>query len=143
MAPSSPLSNTLTTVRYRTGGWRSVAAVAAGGLVGSATRTVIGAWIPTPEAGFPTGVVLINLTGSLFLGFYLARRERAISRRTSLQFWAIGMFGSFTTFSTFSVDLLQLLAAGRTLTATSYLGVSILGGLGLALAGQRLGAAIP
>lgn len=142
MAPSFPLSKSLTPVRHRTGGWRSVAAVASGGLVGSAARTGIGVWIPTPDTGFPTGVVLVNLTGSLFLGFYLARRERAIGRRNSIQFWAIGMLGSFTTFSTFSVDLLQLLAAGRPLTAVSYLGVSILGGLGLALAGQRIGTAI-
>lgn len=143
MAPSFQLSKSLTAVRRRTGRWHSVAAVAAGGLVGSAARTGIGVWIPMPEAGFPIGVVVINLTGSLFLGFYLARRERAIGRRTSLQFWAIGMLGSFTTFSTFSVDLLQLLAAGRPLVAANYLGVSVLGGLGLALAGQRIGAAIP
>lgn len=119
-----------------------MAAVGAGGLVGSAARTGIGLWIPTQEAGFPTWAILVNLAGSLLLGLYLARRERATSRRTSLQFWAIGMLGSFTTFSTFSVDLLQLLADGRLLAAASYLGVSILGGLGLGLAGQRIGATL-
>lgn len=143
MGRSLSLSKSLASVRHWTGGWSSVAAVAAGGLVGSAARTGIGVWIPTPEKGLPTGVVLVNLGGSLLLGFYLARRERAVSRRASLHFWAIGMLGSFTTFSAFSVDLLQLLSAGRLITAASYLAVSVLGGLVLALAGLRIGASIP
>lgn len=119
-----------------------MAAVAAGGLIGSAARIGIALWIPTPSQGFPTEVLVVNLAGSFLLGFYLARRERAISRRTSLQFWAIGVFGSFTTFSTFSLDLVHLLSAGRLLTAASYLGASLLGGLAVALVGQRIGAAI-
>ena len=120
----------------------SVAAVATGGLLGSAARVAIGEWIPTSETGFPAAVVSVNLAGSFFIGFFLARRERSVGRRLSLQFWAIGVLGSFTTFSTFSVDLFQMLSAGRPLTALGYLAVSICGGLGLALGGQRNGAAI-
>lgn len=115
-------------------------AVAAGGVLGSAARTGIGVWILPTVAGFPTGVVVVNLAGSFLLGFYLARRERSVSRPASLQFWAVGVFGSFTTFSTFSIDLLELLAAGNNLVAAAYLAVSVLGGLVLALAGQRIGA---
>jgi CrcB protein len=85
---------------------------------------------------------VVNLAGSFLLGFYLARRERANSRRTSLQFWAIGVFGSFTTFSAFSIDLVRLLEDGQHLTAASYLCASLIGGLALAHGGQRIGAAI-
>jgi len=110
--------------------------------VGSAARLVLGLWIPSTSAGLPWAILIVNLAGSLFLGFYLARRERAISRRGSLQFWAIGVFGSFTTFSAFSVNLVEILAAGRTGVAASYLAGSLLGGLICAFAGLRIGGLI-
>lgn len=81
----------------------------------------------------------MNLVGSFLLGFYLTRRERAVSRRGSLQFWAIGLLGSFTTFSAFSVDLVHLLDAGRAGAAGTYLVVSLLGGLLATIGGLRVG----
>ena len=122
--------------------WLSVMAVAAGGLIGSAARIGIDRLIPASTDGFPTTVLVVNLVGSFFIGLYLARRERAISRPLALQFWAIGVLGSFTTFSAFSVDLVELLAASRPLTATIYIGASVIGGLALAATGQRVGAVI-
>ena len=110
--------------------------------MGSAARIVVGLWIPAKDAGFPWAILLVNLAGSLLLGFYLARRERSISRRGSLQFWAIGVFGSFTTFSAFTVDLVEILAAGRGGMAVSYLASSVLGGLICAVAGLRIGGLI-
>ena len=142
MPKTSSLSRSLADIRRRTRGLSSVAAVATGGLLGSAARTGIGAWIPTSGTGFPTAVVSVNLTGSLLIGLFLARRERAVGTRLSLHFWAIGVLGSFTTFSTFSIDLFEMLSEGRQLTALSYLAASIFGGLGMALGGQRIGAAI-
>lgn len=84
----------------------------------------------------------MNLVGSFLLGLYLARRERAVSRRGSLQFWAIGLLGSFTTFSAFSVDLVRLLEAGRAGAAGVYLLSSICGGLLAAMLGLRVGAVV-
>jgi CrcB protein len=96
--------------------------------------------IPSAAGEFPTAVLVINLTGSFLLGLYLARRERTISRPASLQFWAIGLLGSFTTFSTFTVDVIELAATGPSVAA-AYVALSMLGGLALALAGHRIGAA--
>ena len=121
----------------------SLLAVAAGGLVGSAARAGMGLWIPHPSSGFPTTIAAINLAGSFLLGLYLARRERSVTKPASLHFWAIGMLGAFTTFSTFSIDLLTLLIEGEGPLAIGYLTVSVVGGLVSAIAGQRLGAAIP
>lgn len=121
---------------------RPVVVVAAGGLIGSAARTGIGLLISTTEGGFPTGVLVVNLVGSLLLGLFLAQWERATSSPRSLQFWAIGVLGSFTTFSTFSVDLVELLAADNLLGAAAYAGASLAGGLVLAVAGQRIGAVL-
>lgn len=142
MASFSSTARAKRNTRKRPGGWSSLGAVAAGGLVGSAGRAGIGLWILTPSEGFPTAVLMVNLAGSWLLGFYLARRERSVSRRNSLQFWAIGVFGSFTTFSAFSADFFLMLVEGRVLMAMSYLAASIGGGLSLALVGLRTGAAI-
>lgn len=116
------------------------AAVMAGGLVGSGARAGIGELFPVGEGRFPSTTLLVNLAGSLLLGFYLARRQGAITARWSLPFWAIGVLGSFTTFSAFGVEVFRLLAAQAVLMAVGYVLVSTLGGLAMALLGERLGA---
>jgi len=121
---------------------RSVAAVAGGGLVGSAARTAVGLMIPAMEGGFPASVIVVNLLGSFLLGLFLARWERATGGATSLRFWAIGVLGSFTTFSAFSTDIVELLAADRVLAGVGYVGVSLLGGLALARVGRRIGVVV-
>jgi CrcB protein len=117
-------------------------AVLGGGLVGSAARAGIGHYLPAASGAFPVATLVVNLTGSFLLGYYLARREQASTARWSVQFWAIGMLGSFTTFSAFSFDVFHLLEAKRPLLAGGYVAASIVGGLVLALAGQRLGSSI-
>ena len=114
--------------------------MAAGGLLGSGFRAAI--VLLVGEGAFPTAILIVNLVGSFVLGYYLARRERAVGARHSLHFWGIGVLGSFTTFSTFSVDLVQLLEGGRVVTATVYLVVSLAGGLTSAVVGQRIGAIV-
>ena len=120
--------------------WRGPLAVLGGGLLGSAARGVIAATIPTASGEFPVATLIVNLSGSLLLGFYLARRERAVSAGWSLRFWAIGALGSFTTFSTFSLEVFQLIEIGRLSTAMGYVLASTLGGLAAALVGDRVGA---
>lgn len=117
-----------------------MAAVAAGGVLGSACRAAIVEL--AGEGDFPTAILIVNLVGSFLLGYYVARRERAVSARYSLQLWGIGALGSFTTFSTFSVDLVRMLEMGRVTTAALYVATSLAGGLVSALAGLRLGAVI-
>lgn len=142
MPTSQQTPRSLITARRFVGSWPALAAVAAGGLAGSAGRTMIGLWIGSADGSFPTAVLIVNLVGSGLLGFYLARRERAVSRRLSLHFWAIGALGSFTTFSAFSVDLVQLVSADRPLVAVGYAASSLVGGLAAALGGQRIGGVV-
>lgn len=129
---------TLTLPRFR----RPWSAVLAGGLVGSAARIGVGYLLPAASGQFPAATLIVNLAGSLLLGFYLARREQTVTSPLSIQFWGIGVFGSFTTLSTFSIEVLHLLDQGHPATAVGYLVVSIVGGLIVALAGQRLGSVI-
>ena len=120
--------------------WRGPLAVLGGGLLGSAARGAVGLAMPAASGEFPFATLIVNLAGSFLLGFYLARRQRAVSARWSLRFWAIGALGSFTTFSTFSLEVLQLIDVGLVSTAVGYVLASTLGGLTVALLGDRVGA---
>jgi CrcB protein len=116
-------------------------AVLVGGFVGSGARAGIGSIFPVEPGRFPAATLLINVVGSLLLGLFLARRQRAITRRWSLHLWAIGVLGSFTTFSAFSVEVFLLIDLGESSLAASYVVASIFFGLSAALLGQRLGSA--
>jgi CrcB protein len=85
--------------------------------------------------------MVINVSGSLLLGLFLARRQRAVTRRWSLQLWGIGALGSFTTFSTFSVEVFRLLEDGAWAVAAGYVVGSTILGLSAAWLGQQLGRA--
>jgi CrcB protein len=119
--------------------WVGPLAVLAGGLAGSAGRYLVISLIPIDLGGFPVAILVVNLVGSLALGFYLVRRERAVEARWSLQFWAIGALGSFTTFSAFSVEVLQLIESNRSTMALGYVAASMVGGLTAAVLGARVG----
>lgn len=113
--------------------------VLGGGLLGSAARSALGSAFPAAPGAFPATTLLVNVAGSLFLGLFLARRQRAVTRRWSLHFWAIGVLGSFTTFSTFSVEVFRLLDRQAWALVVAYAAASIVLGLGAAVLGQRLG----
>jgi CrcB protein len=113
-----------------------------GGLLGSAARGAVGLAVPAASGDFPVATLIVNLAGSFLLGFYLARRQRAVSGRWSLRFWAIGVLGSFTTFSAFSLEVLQLIDIERFSTVVGYVLASTLGGLTVALLGDRVGAVV-
>lgn len=115
-------------------------AVFGGGLVGSGGREAVSSLFTGDPGGIPSDLLVVNLVGSLFLGWYLSRRERAVGPRWSTPFWAIGMLGSFTTFSAFSLEALHLLRISRPGLAAAYVLASIVGGLLCAQIGQRLGA---
>lgn len=119
--------------------WGAPLAVLAGGLLGAGVRATVTTAFPVPAGSFPVATFAINLLGSLLLGGYLTRRQRAVVARWSLHFWAIGALGSFTTFSTFSLEVVRLLDAGTVVTALWYAAASTIGGLAAALLGDRIG----
>jgi fluoride exporter len=117
-------------------------AVLGGGLLGSAFRAVLVFYLPVAPGSFPVATLSVNLVGALLLGLYLARWERAASARWSLQFWAVGVLGSLTTFSALSIEVVHLLEVDETWVALGYVAASVIGGVLLALAGQRVGSAV-
>ena len=77
--------------------------------------------------GFPYGTLIVNVTGSLLMGFLsvlvVSRFEVDESVRVGL---LAGFLGSFTTFSTFALDVLHLSNDGALLKAAGYIVLSIL-----------------
>lgn len=65
------------------------------------------------QHGFPWSIFLINLTGSMILGFCLGISSPQSRSNAWWLFVATGILGGFTTFSTFSADNLILLQQQR------------------------------
>lgn len=103
--------------------------VGIGGFVGSAGRFLVGKWLgPISPDSFPAATFVVNLIGSLLIGFIASALVRQQS--AALQLMLItGFCGGFTTFSTFSAEGLKLLRAGQPLPYLIYVGASVLGGL--------------
>jgi CrcB protein len=78
---------------------------------------------------FPWGTLLINVTGSFILGFYLTVvTERVEGRATTRLFIATGFLGAYTTFSTFAYETADYVRAGEPLRALAYVGASLVCG---------------
>ena len=113
-------------------------AIALGGAVGSVSRYLLGAWIGPSRSGIPLATLLINVTGSLLLGFlvrFLAGRPHAPALAAGL---TVGFCGGFTTFSTFSLETVLLLERGAWSRALLY----ALASLGLCVGGTMAGIAL-
>ncbi len=119
---------------------RELAAVFAGGAIGSAARAGLGdAWAASPGR-WPWATFAVNLVGAFLLGLLVARlrarRPPPPYRRSLL---GAGFCGGLTTFSTMQVELLRMLDHDRVGLALAYALSSIaLGYLAVASA-ARLG----
>jgi fluoride exporter len=110
------------------------------GSLGTLARYALGGLIQRPAGpSFPLGTLTINLSGCFLLGCV---GQLALLHLSIPPDWRIGItvgfFGAFTTFSTFSWEGAHLLEDGDWLKAALYVGVSVVGGLILALAGMHL-----
>lgn len=111
--------------------WRSVTAVFVGGLAGTGLRVAIDA-----VAGQPISTLIVNVIGSLVLGFLVARLWSTAAPWVRGGLGA-GLLGSFTTFSAVAVIFVDL---GVTLPGLGYLAATLVLGLGAAFLGLLLGA---
>ena len=110
---------------------------------GGALGTMLRFWISGVVANsfgerFPTGTLVINVTGSFVIGLFatLAGPEgRMMVRPLSRQFFMIGICGGYTTFSSFSLQTLNLAREGQWIYAGLNIGLSVV----LCLVGVWLG----
>ena len=104
--------------------------VAAGGAIGSALRFgVTLAMARVTGAGFPVGVLTVNVVGSFAIGVLAVLAvHRGIAPLNP--FLVTGILGGFTTFSTFSLEALTLYERGAHGAALSYVGLTLVLSLG-------------
>ncbi|WIE74556.1 CrcB family protein [Curtobacterium sp. MCSS17_007] len=103
--------------------------VSLGGGVGAALRSWLDGVVRSRIGGtvlgrFPLGTLVINVTGSLVLGFLTGLGETGALGPSTVAVLGTGMMGGYTTFSTASVETVQLLRTGKTRLA-------VLNGLGM------------
>ncbi len=85
-----------------------------GGILGANARYVVANWASQRlGADFPYGTLIINVSGSFLLGFFMAfALDRAFLHPNYRLFVATGFCGAYTTFSTFTYESLRLLQDG-------------------------------
>jgi CrcB protein len=113
--------------------------VAAGSAAGGVARFLLGTAIQQRAGGaFPIGTLLVNLTGSLLLGFLLRWALGVPSVSPEMRaMLTTGFCGGYTTFSTFSYETVALMEEGDWRRAALYMAASV----ALSLLGAFLGIA--
>jgi CrcB protein len=102
-------------------------AIAAGGALGALLRFWGANWVYSLLGrGFPYGTLVINIAGSLAMGFcYAWLVERASLGPEWRALIMVGFLGAFTTFSTFSIETLNLIEGGALLKAVLNMVLSV------------------
>jgi len=119
----------------------TLVAVVIGGILGTGLRLALDQLI-APDSAFPWATLLINVVGSLVLG-YLVARVWPVAPAWLRAGLGTGLLGSFTTFSALIVALLTLTASGMAPLAVVYLVATLVLGFAAALLGVRLGVRAP
>jgi len=113
--------------------------VAAGSAVGGVARYLMSGWAQRWGVGFPVGTLLVNVLGSLTLGFLLRYGlQSAVMSAEVRALLTVGFCGGFTTFSTFSYETVALMEDGVWLRAFVYLAASLVLSLAAVLGGMAL-----
>jgi CrcB protein len=114
--------------------------IALGAVVGASARYFLSTQIARHfSTTFPYGTLVINLTGSVVLGFFLIySTERVLLDPRWRLLVAIGFCGSYTTFSSYAFESFALMEQGQWLM----MGLNILGSNALCLAAVLAGAAM-
>ncbi len=105
----------------------NVGYVALGAAIGGALRYAATVFIQGRAGpGFPVATMLVNISGSLVLGFLVAYlAETAVVRPELGLLLTSGLCGGYTTFSTFSYETFALLRDGEYNRAGVYVFLSV------------------
>lgn len=114
--------------------------VALGGALGSAARYLLTVLIQSRAgAGFPVATLLINVTGSILLGFLMRYSLESVTASPEVRLLlTTGFCGGYTTFSTFSYETARLMEDGEWRRGAVYVVASVV----LSIAGTIAGFAL-
>ena len=118
--------------------------ISLGAILGANARYWVGGWAAERfGTTFPYGTLIINVTGSLILGFFITLvTDRFMTDPRWRLLVAIGFLGAYTTFSTYTYESVNMILKGQVwLGLLNLFGSSILGATAVA-AGIALGRAV-
>jgi CrcB protein len=118
--------------------------ISLGAVIGANARYFFSRWVTRHmDVAFPFGTLLINVTGSLVLGFFMIwTTERVLADPRWRLLIAIGFCGSYTTFSSYAFETIAYFEQGHwTLLATNLIANNLLC-LAAVLAGAALARAL-
>lgn len=111
---------------------RNPIAVSLGAITGALSRYYLSLWLANIGTGFPYATILVNLTGSFFMGLLttlISERVLLISPEMRLLI-AVGFLGSYTTFSSYELDTMNLWRGYTWQVAIAYWSLSSVCGFG-------------
>jgi len=108
---------------------RTIAAVFAGGALGTLARAALSEAFPHAATSWPWPTFAANIAGAFLLGYFVTRLQERLPlssyRRPLL---GTGVCGGLSTFSTMQVELLKMISAGAWGLAAGYAAASIAAG---------------
>jgi CrcB protein len=118
----------------------SLASVFVGGALGTEARYLLVTGYATGPGHFPWPTLLINLSGSLLVGFFIPVADRVGPRAPHVRpFLVVGVLGGWTTYSTLAVESVQLAQRGHAPAMLGYLVATVAGGLMAVVVGNAIG----
>ncbi|OBA59456.1 camphor resistance protein CrcB [Mycobacterium sp. 1100029.7] len=110
--------------------YRELAAVFAGGAVGTVARGALSTLMAPDPAAWPWPTFAVNIVGAFLVGYFTTRLlERLPVSSYRRPVLGTGLCGGLTTFSTMQVETLRMIEHGHWLLALAYTVVSIVLGL--------------
>jgi fluoride exporter len=106
---------------------RTALLIGSGGFIGSVARYYISRLnLSIHFLSVPLGTLLVNVAGSLIIGFLMGLSEKSSIVSTDARlFLMVGLCGGFTTFSSFTMENLTLMHNGQFLSVLVYTGLSL------------------
>ncbi|MDI3313284.1 MAG: fluoride efflux transporter CrcB [Mycobacterium sp.] len=111
--------------------YRALAAVFAGGMVGTFARSALTASMPAPDpTRWPWSTFTANIAGALLIGYFTTRLlERLPVSSYRRPFLGTGVCGGLTTFSTMQIEIVAMIEHQKYLLAGSYSVANVVLGL--------------
>lgn len=108
---------------------REVAAIFAGGALGTLLRAALGEAFPHPATAWPWPTFAVNIVAAFVLGYSVTRlQERLPLSNYRRPLLGTGLCGGLSTFSTMQVEILKMLSAHAWGLAAGYAVASITAG---------------